>query len=103
MSQHTPREQRFFERWLGCMILDCRRDVCRSLLRSNDTQCFTTAQYADRYCAIMHAKEPSADVRAMLRGHMTPDLARQHLASISDMVREVRPDVWTATEEEEPA
>lgn len=75
--------------FIGWCSRTVRRIMVARLLAGNDAQCFSTRQYADAY----RASKWNSEVIAM-----TDELARQHLLSVPDAVREVRPDVWAAVE-----
>lgn len=67
-----------------------RRKVVKSLLAGNDTQCFTTEQYLDRYVKLCN----SGDDRTMTGlGPHRLSLAEKHLRSLP--LVEVQPGVWT--------
>lgn len=65
-----------------------KREVVAKLLQGNNTQCFTTEQYLQKY--IEHVQDGD-------KGVMDLKLARQHLMSGTN-IREVKPDVWTLKE-----
>lgn len=60
--------------------------IVRSLLRGNDTQCFTTEQYEQEWI-----RKYSHEIGSV-------KLARMHLElpAIRKMVKEVSPNVWSA-------
>ncbi len=70
-----------------------RRKVVRSLLAGNDTQCFTTQQYAEAYHRICHQND-----MAHRDGWICYliELAPKHLRSVG--MREVKPGLWTVEE-----
>lgn len=75
-----------------------RRDAAKGLLAGNDMGCFSTKRYETAYVlrscrgrvpvGVEHEKE-------FLSKLLGEDWARQMLLSISDTVKEVKPDVWT--------
>ncbi len=65
----------------------CRRKTLDSLMVGNDTRCFTTDQYRQRYVDVNW----KGDRNTLM--FKRPDLARQHLVQLG--CREVEPDVWT--------
>lgn len=79
----------------GLLAMDCRKKVVGSLLAGNDAGCFSTEQYLAAYVR---------DIDKGFPGIMDVELARKHLRSLPEYVREVRPDVWaelTPTPEQE--
>lgn len=69
--------------------MHCRREVVRTLLAGNDTQCFTTQQYLDAYIHVINKGQ---------RCLMDLELAKHHLQSLDGKVREVKPGVWVGQE-----
>ena len=72
-----------------------RRKVVKALLAGNDTQCFTTQQYAEAYHHIAHRADPVHKERWIA---WIAKLTPKHMASIG-MV-EVKPGVWADAEGE---
>jgi hypothetical protein len=83
------------EELLGMYAMQKRREAVASLMAGNDTQCFTTEQYVDRY--IEQDGRLEAEFRA---GHrrLIRELASMHLRSVG--AREVKPDLWTTDNQE---
>lgn len=81
------------------LALKYRREAVNSLLIGNDTGCFTTEQYRVRFIELENkrftlSKQLTLDAYDKVFG---PDWAWDWLESIPETVREVLPDVWTAT------
>lgn len=76
-----------------------RRETVRRLLAGNDTCCFTTEQFKAYFVAVHNRKFPSSGetVERMDRIH-TEQWGRNFLATLPDLVAEVRTDVWAARE-----
>lgn len=68
------------------LAMKMRRETVVSLMAGNDTGCFTTQQYLDRYVRVAQRGEV---------GIMDLGLAEEHLRSLKRLVREVWPGVWT--------
>lgn len=81
-----------FHRWMAPVIQEIRLQVVRSLLAGNDAQAFTTKQYQEAYRRTVWGK----GIESML----DHDLARAHLRSLPDAVRELIPDIWVPKEDE---
>lgn len=78
------------------LFLTMEGDVIRSLLAGNDTQCFTTQQYADAreaWCnKFIWGGKPGT--RQQLNLPPPPlETSRKQLLSIG-LVEEVKPDIW---------
>lgn len=78
------------ESLIGKLAMMIRREVVDSLMEGNDTQCFTTDQYMERY---FQRERNGEEVDAYRRWWREENLARQHLQSLRCI--EVKPDVWT--------
>jgi hypothetical protein len=71
-------------------------EVIRRLLSGNDTQCFSTAQYADAVDQYI-AEQVGRTRESLGMGDVPTEVRRMQLLSIG-LVREVAPDVWTLAE-----
>ena len=82
----------------GMLAMHVRRKVVAALLAGNDTQCFTTEQYKAEY--ERQQPMPAGYGRSDVYWRLDPtgDLARKHLLSLAELVREVRPGVWAAVD-----
>jgi hypothetical protein len=80
-------------------------DVVRSLMSGNDTMCFSTRQYVEQ--RDVWIKEMIGDSREELGlgpiDEYDLETARRQLLAIPQLVREVEPDVWTATSDQSPS
>ena len=77
------------EELIAQLGMDNRRKVVRSLLAGNDTQCFTTRQYAEAYHRICHNNDPK-HWDGWVNWLMT--LAPMHLESVG--MKQVSPGIW---------
>lgn len=85
------------------LCLSQRDSVIRELLAGNDTQCFTTEQYRQRFCHYWQIQNARGEnISAMI---LTMDLARAHLAGKGKFnpspVCEVRPKIWALRENQQ--
>lgn len=83
--------------WWRSFWRKIRLGVVRSLLAGNDTQCFTTQQYTDMYHKRCHSNkdwEIMKEMPGILADWESGRVSRNHLESLSDVVREVKPNVW---------
>ena len=79
-----------FQNLMAQLGMEQRRKVVNSLLSGNDTQCFTTEQYAIAYHKICHNNDPSYKdgwIKWLVK------LAPKHLMSVG-MV-EVKDGIWS--------
>ena len=89
----SDKEMGRMEQLMGEYALHCRRRAVKSLLVGNDTQCFTTQQYIERYVKQCH-KEDNQYRKGFVE--LVTDVAEMHLRSVG-MV-EVKPGVWARKE-----
>ena len=78
--------------FMDWLIRGLRLGTVSELLAGNDTQCFTTQQYAEAYL-----KSSSKGFKAIAHRVHGPDdavWARMHLESLFDVVYEPKSDVW---------
>ncbi len=90
----TEEEDRKDAEWFGrVVVIPHRRAIVRSLLRGNDAQCFTTADYKAAYEAD-HARmfKPALLGPDLMWVHISPET---HLLS-TGLVEEVEPGSWRA-------
>lgn len=85
----------------GSLVADLglhqRRKVVSALLAGNDTQCFSTQQYAAAYHRVAHNDDPKHRERWI---EWLVKLAPKHLQSLG--MREVSPGVWAAAAGDAP-
>ena len=77
------------EELIGELGMRQRRKVVKALLAGNDTQCFTTQQYAEAYHRICHNDDPAHwDGWIKYLTELTP----MHMKSVG--MKEVSPGIW---------
>jgi len=80
------------------LLYEKKKESINNLLAGNDTQCFTTVQYAKMY-AKLHWKgmEEGGERMMNMADEITGEtLAHRHLRQCK-LVKEVKPDVWTTS------
>jgi hypothetical protein len=92
-SSISDREMNNLFGQLGMYV---RRKVVAALLVGNDTQCFSTDQYKAEYERQQPMPKPYGRSASYWQLDPEMDLARRHLLSVPELVREVRSDVWAA-------
>ncbi len=70
----------------------CAEKAAKELLAGNDTQCFTTEQYMEKYFDLNHRGDNHRD--GFRRWWRQDGIARMHLTKRLGM-REVKPDIWS--------
>ncbi len=83
-------ENRRFAAWMQRLL---RESAVKRLLAGNDTGCFTTEQYQRAYDA-----ETAEVFKTGLVLPWPDGAAEKHLRSLADLIREVRPGVWSYLE-----